>query len=526
MLKQKAENYILQPENNKVKEFIKNLGELEHEIKTSAFDPKFIEEIISFQPDRQVLEIINQKSDLPYNKAAKQFIENLAERKSGLLFGLMNNYQKFLENKPPDECVRTVEQILKIVDNQSDNINPFPLNGFATWSLRRLRANNDNKTNIDLTIDFVKNYQGDLNPFYLDILPLLDRDKIYSSEKILAVIKDRIKLFEVNIKFVVIALTDLLSAETARARINQAIEAEGKKGENKNLAAIGNLEYARAFFTPNHDKIAMTSIEELYKKINFKEYALNKEMNEEEVELLKNLTKEIKDNGLVLDMGCGTGRLLLDMKQAGYNMTGYDLTEEHLESIKKDDKSAKVFRGDWHNNALQDKSFDAIYSLGRNILHDYSLPDQIQLFREAARVLKPRGKFIFDIPDREKGGFQEMVKGYGQVMDEQKDRELKEIPLAPLVRGESASRHAAGGYRHAVADYEQEMKERGIRNYRPGTIYDSPDGENFMTRYAYSRQDITDLARLSGFKIVEVRKKPLNTGRGDFNLYFVLEKVV
>jgi hypothetical protein len=58
------------------------------------------------------------------------------------------------------------------------------------------------------------------------------------------------------------------------------------------------------------------------------------------------------------------------------------------------------------------------------------------------------------------------------------------------------------------------MEKRGIWNFRYGSIYDSPDGVHFATRYAYSAEDIEELARLSGFKIIDVKRLPLETGQG------------
>jgi SAM-dependent methyltransferase len=208
-------------------------------------------------------------------------------------------------------------------------------------------------------------------------------------------------------------------------------------------------------------------------------------MNAKEIELLESL---IGKDGKTLEMGCGTGRLIKELAKDGYHITGYDYVERHTQitkdEIAKTGKEAKVFQGDWHNNGIKAASFDTVYSLGRNILHDYSLPDQVQLFREAARILKPGGKFIFDIPNREKGGYKEMTE-----------------------------------------EYAREMKERGIKNFRYGTIYDSPNGTDFATRYAYSPEDIKQLAQISGFRIAKVEKRELATEKGDENLYYVLEKI-
>lgn len=75
-----------------------------------------------------------------------------------------------------------------------------------------------------------------------------------------------------------------------------------------------------------------------------------------------------------------------------------------------------------------------------------------------------------------------------------------------------------------VDEYGREMKSRGIKNFRQGAIYDSPDGVNFTTRYAYSEDDIKFLAQVAGFKIKETRRAELATGKGDENIYFVLIK--
>lgn len=184
-------------------------------------------------------------------------------------------------------------------------------------------------------------------------------------------------------------------------------------------------------------------------------------------------------------MGCGTGRLLLEMKKAGHDIIGIDFTPRHVEDINKKQASNKpiAFEADWHDTKLQGKEYDSVYSLGRNILHDYSFIDQTATFREANRLLKTGGKFIFDIPNRDKGAYKEMIDGYAD-----------------------------------------EMKKRGIKNFRLGSIYDSPDGEHFATRYAYSHEDIEMIAQSTSFEIKEIKKEKLSTGKDDENLYYVLVK--
>ena len=336
------------------------------------------------------------------------------------------------------------------------------------------------KKSIDFVLELVQS-DGDVL-FMYNIMPILEKDRQYSAEKIFPFL-DRNKSNEWQFPSLVILLTDLIGAEETRDKLNHILHEERTKKESTDQKIINNLEYARSFITPNHEKIPVEYLPDLYEnKIKFESYGLNKKMQEREVALLEKL---IKKDQKILEAGMGTGRLFLELRKAGYDITGFDFTQRHVALVKGEAPDAKVFKGDWKNNALQEEGFDALYSLGRNILHEYSLPDQVQMFREAARVLKPGGKFIFDIPDQEKGEYAERVKEYADLME----------------------------------------NEFHISNYRRGAVYDSPNGVDFATRYCFSREDIKNLARLAGFRIAEVRRAELPTGKGDENLYYILEKI-
>ncbi|MFZ2192657.1 MAG: class I SAM-dependent methyltransferase [Candidatus Moraniibacteriota bacterium] len=314
-----------------------------------------------------------------------------------------------------------------------------------------------------------------------DIIQILKNDSEYSLERILSIL-DKNNFNEWQFSGLIIMATDLVGVETVRNKLNKLIYENKQNGDKKK---VDDFEYARSFITPNNNKEAIYNLQEFYQtKIKFEDYKINERMNEKEVILLQEV---IDKNKKVLEMGCGTGRLIIELAKSGYDVSGYDYTERHAqitkEKLAENKIEAKVFQGDWYDNALADESFDAIYSLGRNILHDYSIISQAQFFREAARILKRGGKFIFDIPNRERGGYKELVE-----------------------------------------EYVYEMKKYGIKNFRYGAIYDSPDGTNFATRYAYSSEDISQLAQISGFEIEEVRKEKLETGKDDENLYYVLRK--
>ncbi len=281
---------------------------------------------------------------------------------------------------------------------------------------------------------------------------------------------------ELEVRLLIALVSDIIGNEETIKKLTELIS------KTKNKFKNSKLEMALSLITPVElGQESITNLQKFYQeKIEFQNYELNEKMNAKEVALLENI---LEKDEKILETGCGAGRLFLELLKDGYDVAGFDFTAKHVEHIKKQNPEAPVFQGDWHRLAVANESQDAVYSLGRNILHDYSITDQAQAFREAARVLKSGGRFVFDIPNREKGTYKKMVEKYAQ-----------------------------------------EMKARGVRNFRYGAIYDSPDGKNFATRYAYSQKDIEDLAQIAGFRIVEIRKEELETGQGDENLYFVLEK--
>ena len=352
------------------------------------------------------------------------------------------------------------------------------------WDKRlilELLAQKVSKKGINFFLEQIRN-DSEITYVYQDeINELLKSDRKQSIEGIIKILQSE-NLDESSVFRLLTTATDVCGELLVRDAIHTTIL---KKKLNGDLEAVRNIERASSFITPNGDKIAIRNLQEFYQtKIKFEDYKVNELMNKKEVALLESL---IGKDEKVLEMGCGAGRLISELAKSGHDISGYDYTERHVqitkENLEKNKLSAKVFQGDWHNNALKDESFDVVYSLGRNILHDYSILSQAELFKEAVRILKPGGQFIFDIPNRTKGNYHELVEGYAE-----------------------------------------EMKKRGIQNFRYGSIYDSPDGKNFATRYAYSPEDIEQLAQMVGFEIAEVKKEKLETGKDDENLYFILKK--
>lgn len=107
----------------------------------------------------------------------------------------------------------------------------------------------------------------------------------------------------------------------------------------------------------------------------------------------------IKD-GLVLDLGCGTGSLTELLTEKGYDMIGVDNSEDMLQT-------AMEKRGESGRDILylmQDMREFELYGTVRavvsicdcmNYLLDYE--DMVQVFRLVNNYLDPKGIFIFDL---------------------------------------------------------------------------------------------------------------------------------
>jgi SAM-dependent methyltransferase len=241
------------------------------------------------------------------------------------------------------------------------------------------------------------------------------------------------------------------------------------------------LSYAYTLITPVEDKEAIRDLERFYSHdIAFEQYEVNKKMNERE---LQRIRAGLQEGDRVLDLGAGTGRLAVPLFQQGVAVDALDYSARHVSLLQEQTPSMRSIQADWKHTPLEAGTYDTIYSLGRNILHETSLVHQQELFVEANRLLKDGGVFVIDIPDR-----------------------------------------TVGGYKVLCDKYIEVMKQRGIVHTRYGTIYDSPDDTHFATRYAYSVDDIRLLAHASGFEIESVEKEYLATGKDDFNIYITLRK--
>lgn len=115
---------------------------------------------------------------------------------------------------------------------------------------------------------------------------------------------------------------------------------------------------------------------------------------------LKSLLKEYDvKNGLVLDLGCGTGTMTEVLAEDGYDMIGVDNSEDMLEIAME----KKVESGHDILYLLQDMrefelygTVNAVVSICDSVNYITEEEELVEVFRLVNNYLDPKGIFIFD----------------------------------------------------------------------------------------------------------------------------------
>lgn len=108
--------------------------------------------------------------------------------------------------------------------------------------------------------------------------------------------------------------------------------------------------------------------------------------------------------GAVLEVGCGTGRVLLPLAQAGHTVVGIDASEQMLARCRAklvDEPEAvrtrvALHRADARSFDLVEK-FRLVIAPFRVMQHLTTIDDQLRFLDSVARHLEPGGRFVFDV---------------------------------------------------------------------------------------------------------------------------------
>jgi len=105
---------------------------------------------------------------------------------------------------------------------------------------------------------------------------------------------------------------------------------------------------------------------------------------------------KLKAGDKILDIGCGTGAFLSDIRKKIKNIKcyGIDISKDAI-SLNKD-KNISLLQADMENLPYKNNSFSAIFSLG-TVEHS---PNTEKILKEVYRVLKPGGRVLITVPNK------------------------------------------------------------------------------------------------------------------------------
>ena len=98
-----------------------------------------------------------------------------------------------------------------------------------------------------------------------------------------------------------------------------------------------------------------------------------------------------------LELGVGPGGIAGPMSRRGIQIVGIDLSPEALNRAKEHCRGDRVvlLRGSGFALPFQSESFPLVYA--SQVLHLFDNDGRLRLMREARRVLRPGGRFVFDM---------------------------------------------------------------------------------------------------------------------------------
>ena len=108
------------------------------------------------------------------------------------------------------------------------------------------------------------------------------------------------------------------------------------------------------------------------------------------------IKSRIKTPGRLLDIGCGNGHLLLEARNAGWEVEGMELSPAYVEAISSK-LEVEVYLTDLFDFDPSGSKFDLVVM--RHVLEH--IPDSIAAFGKIRDLLKPGGSTLLEFPNIE-----------------------------------------------------------------------------------------------------------------------------
>jgi SAM-dependent methyltransferase len=203
--------------------------------------------------------------------------------------------------------------------------------------------------------------------------------------------------------------------------------------------------------------------------------------------LLRRLRRAGIHDGLVVDLGCGSGIWARALTDAGYDVFGVDQSEEMLRLARRAAPAARFERASVLD--VLPPPCEAITALGEVLSYADGVPE---VFASAAHCLRPGGLLLFDVatPARTRTAGRTFFEGEDWV-------------LCNDVRGDAAHRALTRGitvFRRAGRTWRRSDETHTLRLYDPDAVLADLDDAGFdATRIRSYGRELKPLPGLACF---------------------------
>ncbi|HSR67531.1 MAG TPA: class I SAM-dependent methyltransferase [Acidobacteriota bacterium] len=202
-----------------------------------------------------------------------------------------------------------------------------------------------------------------------------------------------------------------------------------------------------------------------------------------------------RSGGPVLEMGCGSGRVLLPVAEAGVAVHGMELSGDMLERLETEagqlEEATRPLatwqQGDMRRDRAQGR-YPLVTAPFRVIQHLLTRQDQRAWLQNVARHLTPGGRLIFDVfqPD------------YSIISDDSGEP-FKELDYTDNGSGKRITRHAQVRHQPEIQLFDLKLvwREYDSQGQQTGT-----EETSFRMRW-FVKGELENLLELEGFRVAE-----------------------
>ena len=107
-----------------------------------------------------------------------------------------------------------------------------------------------------------------------------------------------------------------------------------------------------------------------------------------------------RQDGHVLELGCGTGHKLIPIASNGHRCMGLELSP-HMPAEARRKANERGVEVEWVQGDMRDfdagRTFGLVFIAANSLLHLHEAEDLVACFRSVRRHLAPGGRFVFDV---------------------------------------------------------------------------------------------------------------------------------